>query len=419
MRMRKESRRILLVDCSIAGVSGDMMLGALIDLGANANRLRELSESIVKYVEGVKRLDIYVKDVMRRDFKAKKVYIDAVDEKSYRHGKELLAAIERITNALNLSTNAKELVTRITNILLEAEAKLHGESVEDVHLHEIGSVDTIVDIVGVALLLEDLGLLNTDAYATPVAIGYGSIKISHGSVSVPAPATLEILKKCGLLFFGKAIEAELATPTGIAILAGLNCKSTIFYPIEKVVNIGYGAGEKDFKEFPNIIRVIVGERIEALGFEDIIIIETDVDDVTGEVLGFLIEKLMSEGAKDAYIIPTYRKKNRPGYLIRVITDAEKCHKLIDILMHELGTLGVRYINYARHVAPLREIKPISININNKHYEVLVKISRDYKGNIIAVKPEYESIKAVSIATGTPMRKVMQLVYKKLSELGIA
>ena len=410
------NEKVLIIDCSMAGVSGDMILSALIDLGAHVERLMELSESIVKHVEGVKRLDIHVKEVIRRDFRAKRIYIDVLDEKHYRHGKELLLAIERVSEALNLSDNAKNLATKIAGILVESEARLHGENFDDVHLHETGSVDTIVDIVGVVLLLEDLNLLNADTYATPIAIGYGSIKMSHGLVSVPAPATLEILKKSGLYFFGKG-ESELATPTGVAILAGLNCKPTIYYPLQRVVNVGYGAGELDFKEFPNILRIIVGEKPGTLGFEEIIIVETDVDDVTGEILGFLIDKLMSEGAKDAYVIPTYRKKNRPGYLVRVITDIENYLKLIDILIRELGTLGVRYISYARHIAPLREIRPIFININDKNYEILVKISRDYKGNIIATKPEYESVKKVSIATGIPIRKLIQLIYKKLAELG--
>jgi len=408
--------KILVIDASIAGISGDMFLGALIDLGANKKKVISLRDFILRYVEGVKDIDITVKDVKRREFRAKKVIIKAVDEKKYRHGKEVIDSIVNIVNELDLSSKAKEFAINTVKTLVGVEAMIHGESVDEVHLHEAGLADTIVDIVGSAIALDDLKLFNAKIYVTPVAVGGGRIKISHGIITSPAPATLEILKKSNIHVIGGPIKAELTTPTGASLLVNLVHEATLFYPHLQVERVGYGAGDKDFKEIPNILRVVLGSKHEALKYEEIMVIETDIDDVTGEVVGYLVDKLIAEGAKDVSIIPIYRKKNRPGYMVRVISDLENYQRLTRIIMLETGTLGVRYLRYARHIVPIREIKPVKVVINGKEYEVKVKISRDYQGNIIGLKPEYDSIKEVALKANIPLRKVSDLVYEKISKL---
>ncbi len=257
-------RKVLVIDCSVAGISGDMLLGALVDLGASKERIAGLRDVILRHVEGVKELEIEVRDVRRRGFRAKKVTVRAVEEGGEKHGDEVIGAVSRVVDDLGLPDKAREIALSAVKLLIEAEALVHGEEVEEVHLHETGSVDTIVDIVGCVVALSDLGLLDAEVYATPVAVGGGRIRIAHGVLSSPAPATLEILRRSGVYISGGPIDAELTTPTGAALLASIVNKSTPFYPPLRVEKIGYGAGDKDFKEFPNVLRLVVGTRYDAL-----------------------------------------------------------------------------------------------------------------------------------------------------------
>ncbi len=411
--------KVLVIDGSIAGISGDMLLGALIDLGANPKLLYDLKEAILKREPSVTRLDIKVYDVKRCEIRAKKVDVIAEDSKSHRHGKELLRIFHAIVDELNLDEKTRSIVFKAITTLLEAEAHVHGEEIEDVELHEIGRIDTVIDIIGSALLLKDLGLIdNVDTYALPIAVGGGRIKIEHGLVSAPPPAALEILHKGKFYVIGGPIEGELTTPTGAALLLALNAKPTLYYPLQQIEKVGYGAGSKDFTEVPNICRLILGSKTGVWGSEEVVIVETDVDDVSGEVLGYMIDKLLSEGAKDVYLIPRFGKKNRPGFIVRIITSPEKYFHFIDILIKELGTLGVRYLNILRHYVPLRTIENVSISINGKEYVVRIKVSRDYSGKVIAAKPEYEDVKNIALQTGISLTKIYHIIYKKLSELNM-
>ncbi|MEM0005559.1 MAG: nickel insertion protein, partial [Ignisphaera sp.] len=218
---------------------------------------------------------------------------------------------------------------------------------------------------------------------------------SHGIVSVPAPATLEILRSKGFPFIGKEVDAELTTPTGAAIIVNLAKKVMTIYPLIRIQKTGYGAGFRDFKEFPNITRIFVGEILEReTMLEEILLIETNLDDVTGETLGYLMEKLFNEGAKDVCFIPVYAKKNRPAHIIRVMADEEKVEHLVKLLIKETGSLGVRIEKLHRYVLK-REFVNLELPTELGQVIVRIKVEKDSDGKIINFKPEYEYVKLIA------------------------
>jgi len=407
--------KVLVIDASIAGISGDMFLAALIDLGANVRIIHEVSELIPKCLSGVSEVKIDVVDTLRKGFRAKKLNITIIEERRHRAGHELVKATECLLNKFEAPQEVRRFALSTIKTLVETEARIHGSNPHSVHLHEIGSADTVLDIVGSALVLNELGLYDAELYVLPIALGGGKVRIEHGLISCPAPATLEILRSKGYYVKGGPIEHELTTPTGAAILTSLNAKPTLFYPLMRIERIGYGAGSKDFNAIPNILRLVMGTLEDGLIREEVVMLETDVNDVTGEVLGHLIDKLMAEGARDVALIPTYRKKNRPGHLIRIVADDETYLKLLRILIEETGTLGVRYLRLPRFIVPIRMKVHVPIIINGREFTIVVKVSKDLHGNIIAMKPEYESLKKVSQEVGLPLRKVKELVYQKIRE----
>ncbi|MEM2319232.1 MAG: nickel pincer cofactor biosynthesis protein LarC [Candidatus Bathyarchaeia archaeon] len=406
--------RIVIIDCQVAGISGDMMLGALIDVGADVREVVDAMKSVEGYIEGCKNLKVTVKDVTRKGIRAKKVEVEA-EERHEIEGRKLIEAVENCVKSLKLSEEAEKFASDTIHTLLNAEAKIHGGGVENVHLHETASVDTPAEIVGVTVALENLDLFNSEVYSSPVAVGGGLFKFSHGTFSSPAPATIEILRSKGFPIIGGPVEAELATPTGVSILVNLAKSVVRFYPFMKPTAIGYGAGSKDFAEISNVLRITVGESDGYQVFRDeIYVLETNVDDVTGEVVGYTLDKLLQEGAKDACIIPIFTKKNRPGQIIKVIADRADVEHLSQILMEETGTLGVRVYPCGRHILN-RESMSISVQIGELRESVNVKVAKNRGGKIIQIKPEYEDVKRIANKTNRPIREVMELVKLKARE----
>ncbi|ADM28504.1 protein of unknown function DUF111 [Ignisphaera aggregans DSM 17230] len=407
---------ILVFDPSIAGVSGDMILGSLVDLGANQREIELLREFIPRYVDGVSDIDISFIDVHRGGFRAKKLVAKFIDRASHRHGIEMIRAVERIVMDLELSDKMKSFAINAIKSLVEVEAYVHGVSIDSVELDESGSIDTIIDIVGTAIALQSLGIADSTVLSLPIALGGGKISFSHGIFSVPTPATLELAKRGRALVFGGPIDEELATPTGVAILINLVDRFEARLPPVKPIRIGYGAGDKEFKSIPNILRAILCENtneVDGYSLEEIGVIETDIDDATGEMAGYIVERLLNSGARDVSIIPLYMKKNRPGFMIRAITDIDNMTKLADILIREIGTLGVRYNIYKRVVVPIRELRPIEIEINGRKATITLKIGRNLRGEIISVKPEYEDLKTISKEFGIPIKDVLRIIYENI------
>jgi len=409
-------KEIFVIDCQLAGVSGDMLAAALLDLGANEEKVIEAMESVKNFIDGCKKLKISVIEALTHGIKAKKLLIEFDEEKNSRFGKEIFKAVKKCVSELKFSKEAEEFALNSIKTLIEAEAEIHGRNFDDVELHEAGSIDTLVDIIGVAKAAEDLNLFKKTVYATPVAVGRGLIKFSHGIFSTPAPATLEILKKRKFRFLGGFIDEELTTPTGAALLTNLASTSLSSFPLMIPIKIGYGSGSKKFKEAPNILRIVKGE-IEDNSYIDLIyVLETNLDDVSGEIIGYAIERLMNEGAKDACVIPMFTKKNRPGYILKVISDEKHVNKLISIIMNETGTLGVRVQPCIRHLA-LRNKTIVKIKLNqNIEEKISLKISRNKENEIIQIKPEYEEAKKIASKTNMPLKNVYFKAIKEAEKI---
>jgi uncharacterized protein (TIGR00299 family) protein len=415
--MTQVVRKIMVVDAQMAGVSGDMLVGALLDLGAKADRIIEAMKTLKDFLRGCKSLEIDVRDTTRRGLRAKKVDVKIEEEVTERKGAELIEAARSSIENLRLSRKAKQYVLDCLSTLVDAEARVHGGSAKTVHLHETGSVDTLADIIGSAFALEDLDLFTgAKVYSTPVAVGGGLLNFSHGTVSSPAPTTLEILRSKGFPMKGGPVEVELATPTGVSLLTNLASEFVRFYPLVKPIAVGYGAGAKDFAEMPNVLRITLGEPCTySLLSDEIYILETNLDDVTGEVIGYAVDKLLYEGARDISIIPAFSKKNRPTQIIKVIADKASLEHLSRTLVEETGTLGVRIYPCERRVLD-RESTSIEVMIDDIKELINVKVAKDNRGEIIQMKPEYKDVKKLADRTGRPLREIMDAVKKTAREL---
>jgi uncharacterized protein (TIGR00299 family) protein len=407
--------QVAVIDCQTAGVSGDMILGALLDLGANVKKVVNAMESVGSHKKGCKNLKVIIKDVNRRGFRAKKVDIEAEEEEKEITGIELLNVFRNCVENLELSQKARQFALCTISTLLNAEANLHGKGIEGVHLHESGSIDTLAEIIGSAVALDDLGLFDTKIYSTPVSVGGGKLSFSHGTLSSPAPATIGILSSKEFPMIGGPIESELATPTGVSLLVNLVHEVVHFYPPMKPTAVGYGAGAKNFAEIPNILRITLGKPLDCLPLRnDVFILETNLDDVSGEIIGHAVDRLLREGAKDVSIIPIFMKKNRPGHILKIISDRADVERLSRILMEETGTLGVRIYSCERRVFD-RELFPVNIAVNGAMWVVNVKVARDGEGKIILMKPEFEDAKRIAEKTDKPIREIMELARVKAEE----
>jgi len=403
--------RILYVDCSLAGISGDMMLSALINLGAKID-LEKLSKSIVESLDGVEWLEVSYSIKSKMGFQAGLLKVVYSDSKDHRIGRELKNGLEKTLEFMDASHRARAYAVKVLETLLNAESVVHGEPVEEVHLHEVGSPDTLVDIVGTALALDNLGLFeDVKVYGSPVSVGFGFIETEHGRLTVPAPATLEILKSKGYPFKGGPVEGELATPTGVALLVNIVDEVTQMPPLIEPIKVGYGAGFKELPGTPNVLRLIYGEQKTQYIQEDVYVLETNIDDVQGEVLGHVIEKLIENGAKDACIIPATCKKSRPGQILKVILDYENLNRIVDIIFRETGTLGIRLMKTSRFIIP-REFKTVNVQVNGMDFSVKVKVAKGLEGRIIRVKPEYEELRKISDITGIPIRELSSIIEEK-------
>jgi len=407
--------KIVFIDCMTAGVSGDMMLGALVDLYQESHPLFDVADVIKSKLSNIKSVSLRIESVLRSEIAAKRVNFE-VEEDGKMNGRQLREALEACSRELNLSYKASSFAISVLDTLLDAEQKVHGEVSSDIELDELGSADTLFDVLGTSYLLQNLNLFeNTVFYSSPVSIGGGYVKFSHGKVAVPAPATLEILKSKKFPIIGQDVDGELTTPTGAAIVVNLAEKVLQSFPPIRVLSVGYGAGFKDFKGFPNVTRIVVGERFEdRFNTEEIYLLETNLDDVTGETLGYLMEKLFKEGAKDVCFIPVFSKKNRPAHIVRVMVDEGNMKRLMEVLVEETGTLGVRMERLHRCTLN-RETVNVTLPVELGHETVRVKVAKDSRGKVINVKPEYEDVKRVAEKTGKPFRFVLEIVEQAFRE----
>src|SRR5271157_6005820 len=410
-----EFSKIVVVDCQVAGVSGDMMLGALLDLGANKERVTSAIMSLESTENGYKNVSVDIRQVVRKGFLATKVDVTA-EGKSRKDGKQLIAIVEKTAKTIDLSAKSRQFASNVIHTLVDAEAKLHGGSLADAHLHEVGLVDTAAEIIGSAVAMEDLGFFNAKIVATPVSVGGGTFQFSHGTVSSPSPAALAIFQSRNFPIKGGPVESELATPTGASIIVNLAETISRFYPEMAPLQVGYGAGGKDFAEMPNVLRVVVGKPLENYLMKDqIALLETNIDDVSGEIVGHAVDRLLAEGAKDVCVIPMFTKKNRPGQIVKVVADQKDAKRLSLVLIEETGTLGVRVYPCERHIIN-RELSSVDLLVGGTKELVKVKIAKDTDGSIIRIKPEYDDLKRLAEKTNKPLRELSEMAVSRAREL---
>jgi pyridinium-3,5-bisthiocarboxylic acid mononucleotide nickel chelatase len=340
--------RIAYLDCA-SGISGDMTLGALVDAGAELALIQEGIDSL-----GLAGCKISAAEVKKCGFRATQISIRHEPEHAHRHLHHITAMIDRSA----IAPRAREMAKRIFETLAEAEAKVHGTKIEKVHFHEVGAVDSIADIVGCAIGFDRLGIERVEC--SPVPTGYGFVEIAHGRCSIPAPATGELLR--GVPLAPLNVEGELTTPTGAAIVASL---AAAFGPLPAIVvdRIGYGAGQRDFSH-PNLLRMLIGNSVVAQDAgqsspdtaprtESIILLETNLDDCSGQMVSHAAERLWAAGALDVAIVPIQMKKGRPGVVLSVQSAPADAGALEAILFRETTTLGVRRTPVVRTVLARR------------------------------------------------------------------
>ena len=395
--------KLLLIDPSVAGISGDMFIAALLDLGAPPEALEEVVKLIE--METGKKVRFELRDVGRKNIRCKQVVLNIERDFEGLSYDDIRYYMEKILEKCRISREARDFAGRCVNILIEGEAHIH---LEHAHLHELGSVDTLFDILGSAALLDAMGVFkDIKIISTPVNVGSGVVRTSHGELSVPVPLVAEILRAKNIPFF-KRHRGELATPTGIAILSCLVEEFSEELPIARILSIGRGAGRAELGSAPNVLQLYLCES-SALEKEQISLLETSIDDVSGEVLGNAVGEFFKAGALDVQIIPTVAKKNRPGYVVQVISPLGREEALAQLIMRELGTLGVRYSRVSMRFALRREIRKIRVRISDYDGYVRVKLGLDEEGRVVTIKPEYEDARRIAGKTSLPLREVLSRI----------
>lgn len=403
---------VLVIDPQIAGVSGDMLLCSLVDLGADENKIISGIRKSENFFSKSKIQKIEFKKIQKNGVEATELVLDISDDLHERKGFEIKKSIMDSVESLGLSDKAKSFAESSINTLIDAESKIHGISKDSVHFHEASSIDTLIDIVGVAIALDDLQLFDEKIVCLPIAVGSGTVSFSHGTMSNPASAILEILKNSKLTIKGNDANVELTTPTGACILVNLSKIAMNHYPTMRIESIGYGAGQKNFESFSNVLKILKGSE-DNFDIDSVKILETNVDDVSGEILGNLIEKIMDKGAKDVSIFHGITKKGRPTNLVSVICDDEKVDEIVDTLVLETGTLGIRISESNRFVVP-RTIHEISLTLNGKEYQVNYKKS-SFKGRT-DFKIEFDDLKSISNSIEKSIKETDSLLRKEIEKM---
>ena len=370
-----------------------MTLAALVDCGADLTKIQTAVDSMDL---GAK---LSVAKVRKSGFRALKLHIEAPEDPAHRDLEMILGCIARA----KLTAGARRIATRIFEGLAKAEASVHGVTIDQVHFHEVGAIDSIVDIVGCAIAWDELRI--DRAVASPVPIGTGFVQIAHGRVALPAPATAQLLR--GVPIAPCALPLEMTTPTGAAILAEL-VESYGPIPSIRIESIGAGAGTRDLEDRPNLLRVFLGEVEQSatqLGLisDSVVLMETNLDDIPGEQIGFAIEQLWSAGALDVFTTAIQMKKNRPGTLLSVLASPERAESIERLIFEHTGTLGIRKSLRQRSV-----LRREHIQVETTWGKVDCKLVH-YPDGTQGVSPEYEACRKIAIEHGLKLGEVVRAV----------
>lgn len=420
--------KTLYLECN-AGISGDMTVAALLDLGADKNVLDQVLASLpvdgykIEYrrvkKSGLDCMDFSViLDEIHENHDHDMNYLHGHSHEEHEHHHEHshedhghhhehnqnhhhhhehrgMNEIIKIIDAGNMTENAKRIAKQIFDVLAKAEAKAHGVAIEDVHFHEVGAIDSIVDIISVAVCIDNLNI--TDVIVPKLCEGTGTIRCQHGILSIPVPATANIMEMYHLPVEFMNVQGEFITPTGAAIVAALKTADKLPSRIH-ITKIGMGAGKRNY-ERASILRAMLLEKVQNTD-DEIVKLEANIDDCSGEVLGYTLEKLMAAGARDVHYIPVYMKKNRPGYQLNVICDEEKIDELEHIIFRETTTIGIRKCKMQRQVME-REI----MEVDTKFGKVLVK--KCTYDDIVKCYPECESVVKLAKENNVSFDQIVQ------------
>ena len=410
--------KIAYFDC-FSGISGDMCLGALVDAGVPLKKLQKELKKIP-----VRSYELCARKVKRAGFSSIKV--DIVQSSKLKvQGSKKWKDIKKIIRASSLSKEIKQKGLAIFKCLFEAEAKVHGKSLENAHLHELGGIDCLVDIFGTIMGLDMLGI--EKVYSSPVNLGGGSVKTGHGILPVPAPATAEILR--GVPVYSTSTPFELTTPTGAAILKWLSSGFGGLPPMN-IEKTGTGAGSKNFKHRPNVLRLFIGKMCEDEGYpspiplpqgegargrvkismgQTITVIEANIDDMNPQVYEYVMEKLFKKGALDVFLTQVLMKKGRPGIKLTALCKDTDCEELMKIIMGETTTIGIRFYEVKRRVLQ-REIKLVDTEFG----KVRAKFSR-LGDEILKAAPEYEDCRRIAKKLNIPLVEIMRRIRIPLTK----
>ncbi|MFH1942313.1 MAG: nickel pincer cofactor biosynthesis protein LarC [bacterium] len=377
-------------DC-FAGASGDMILGALIDAGLDIDILRKELKKLK-----LTGYSLRAEKAVKKGIAGTKFSVDVTHDHEHRTLRDIVGIIDKSTLFEKIKTDSG----MIFRSLAEAEAKIHDKPVDKIHFHEVGAVDSIIDIVGVVIGLDVMGVQKVRA--SRIHVGTGRLKCAHGTLPVPPPATLELLKN--ILIYSTGIESELVTPTGAAILSTLS-ENFGGLPSIRIERSGYGLGRKDL-DIPNVLRVIVGEEESSANQDTVQLIETNIDDMNPQFYEHIMESLFAHGAKDVFLTPVIMKKNRPGVVLSVLASPEKISDLTDVIFRETTTLGVRISEIKKRSILEREIKTVSTPWGDARVKI-----REFHGKKM-VAPEYEDCKRLAQEHGLPIREVFDFVKKE-------
>ncbi len=371
-----------------SGASGDMILGALLDLGVDAALFKAKMAGLRLPVE------IAVRRVRRGGFGAVKADVRV---KGHEHVERTFSDVKRVIRRARFSDSVKDRALAIFERLFEAEAKVHGRRFKEAHLHEAGADDALVDVVGAAFLLGELGV--EDVYCSPLNVGSGWVKTSHGVLSVPPPAVAEVLKNAPV--YSAWVESELVTPTGAAVIATLTKKFTKL-PELVYERIGRGAGTKEFPELPNVLRAFYGNARSFDEARQVYIIEATLDDASPQLLAHFLERAFEAGAMDASLSPVVMKKNRLGTKLTLLAGADRMDALIEAVFRETTSIGVRYFPVGRRVLE-REFRTVRIGGET----IGIKVAA-LGGRPVNAQPEYEDLLKAARKTKRPLKEIAQL-----------
>jgi uncharacterized protein (TIGR00299 family) protein len=391
--------KIAYFDC-VAGASGDMILGALVDAGLPVESLQNVIDAL-----GLAEAELRCERVLKGGFGATKVDVLVADDVPERH----LFDIEAMVQQSTLAPAVKEQAIGVFRRLGEVEAGIHGTTLDKVHLHELGGVDTMVDVIGTVAGLAQMGIQRV--YASPLPMGRGFVRGAHGRIPLPAPATLALLE--GVPIVGSELDVELVTPTGAALLSSL-AESFGPIPAMTLAAVGYGAGTRD-RPVPNVLRLIVGELgtpAEQVSIETLVKLETNVDDLNPEIYDHVMTRLFAAGALDVFLAPVQMKKNRPGTWVHVLCRPGEADALEAVLFAETSTLGVRQQLVGRHA-----LSRSSQKVETPYGPVQVKIARWGPGHVKA-SPEYEDCRRLAEEQGVPLREVYRAAEGALAQISL-